>query len=176
MTSSQAESCVAIAVYRNIDDADIGLQCLEKTGYTRDDVSIIRQGDQAELTELAKKAPESNANDNQTDDSTETGGAAASGAALGGSTAAALSVATLIGPFMIAGPVLGAITGAAAGSGIASLSHYGFDHDMTASIEKSLAEGGIAIVAHGDQTATQEAARVLSTTPIKDLYHLDEPA
>ncbi len=153
---SAHQSCV-VAVYKSAEDADIGLQVLEKSRYTNETVSIATKQSDESVTELErlKKVP---------DGSPPTEASAGLGGAVGGTIGAMLGTATLIGPFMIAGPLAGMAIGAGAVGLASATEKWGVKKDVTRDYERRVSEGGVLILVTGTDVRLDEAQRLLKTT------------
>lgn len=152
-----SNQCV-VAEYQSLSDADIGMQILEKSGFTNDHVSLVtKAGDQAadELRSLKSFQTESPPAD----------GAVATGAMTGTAITTPLAVSTLIGPFMIAGPLAGLVTGAALGGLLSNTDRWGVNGDAATDYEQRVADGSVlVVVSHDDPVILDDAVRSLKTS------------
>ncbi len=91
------------------------------------------------------------------------------GMLIGGTVAAPIAAATLIGPFIIAGPLVGIAIGAAVGS-LIKMENWGVAHDVTADYEQRVKSGSVLVIVHDvDDLTLDDAKASLKTTGAKSL-------
>lgn len=160
--------CV-VAEFRTRAGAKLALEVLERNHYTLDNVSVVMQRDDPATEKL---------DDSQADDSTPTGQVTAKspdsssvglGMLLGGTIAAPLALGTMIGPFFLAGPLVGMGIGAALG-GLFSSHQRGNPDDDIPTYEDRVKAGSILIIVTGDErVGLNDAEAVLATTNPKTM-------
>lgn len=152
------DQCV-IAEYESAEQARIGLEVLEKAGFTTEAVSVVTRrndsaGELAHLDRDAAEQPEGPPNE------TPTG----LGMLLGGGVAAPLAAFTMVGPFMLAGPIAGIAAGAAVGRVLGSTKAFGVHESAREAYERRVQEGAVLVMVHDEAMRLDEAEAVLSTT------------
>lgn len=158
------DRCV-IAEYDSPETARVGLEVLEKNGFTTETVSVVTHRDKASVGELshlerdATEAPEGPPNE------TPTG----LGMLLGGGVAAPIAAFTMVGPFMLAGPIAGIAAGAAVGRLLGSTNEWGVHESAREAYERRVHEGAVLVIVHDEPLRLDEAESVLSTTSPRNL-------
>jgi len=161
MTTQDANQCL-LAEYESFSNAKVGLQVLETADFTSDTVSIVTRADDPALGGLDETA-------DRTTDSPPSGTSTGVGSAVGGSLGAALGAMTMIGPLMVAGPLVGLAAGAGAGAALSQTERWGVDHDLIEDYEAKIAEGAVLILITGDSIRLDDAERLLKTTDVRSL-------
>ncbi|WP_253157742.1 hypothetical protein [Stieleria tagensis] len=148
------DQCV-VAEFRSLADADIGLQVLEKAHFTNENVSVVSQRHDNQLPEIESR---------KTTDSLPIDGGATAGAVVGGGVGTALGTASLIGPFLVAGPLLGMALGAGAAGLLTATQQWGMKEADTHNYEQRIREGAVLIIVAEDRkTRLDEAEQLLQT-------------
>jgi outer membrane lipoprotein SlyB len=151
-----SDQCL-IAEFDSRKTAQLGLEVLEKAGFTTEQVSVVRQtvdgdaianSDAIEGLEVSTKTPAA------------TFGI---GALLAGGALTPIAASTLIGPFFLAGPLVAAGLGAAAGGMLGSASPWGVTETENASYEERVRAGAVLIVVNGGLGDINEAQASLRT-------------
>ncbi|QEG39743.1 DUF1269 domain-containing protein [Roseimaritima ulvae] len=151
-----------IAEYDHSEAAKAGLEILEKNGFTLENVSVVSNVSDpaAEHLHELHDLPQHGSADTLTDDRNTT-----LGMLIGGSLAAPIAAGTLIGPFIIAGPLVGMALGAAVGSLLKGTKKWGVEHDVAADYEERVREGAVLIIVNAHEDARlNEAQTLLDTT------------
>ncbi len=156
-----------IAEYETNAAAKVGLEVLEKSGFTLDQVSVVSHADDSASEHLhdLQDEPESQ----QSGASAPEGRNTSLGMLIGGTVAAPIAAGTLIGPFMIAGPLVGIAIGAVVGS-LIKMENWGVTHDVTADYEQRVKSGSVLVIVHDVSDLTLDDAKAsLKTTGPKSL-------
>ncbi len=156
MAEAQQKQCV-IAQCANEEKVELALEVLEKTGFTKEDVSVIRSVQQFKDADAPvggeNLAPEAGPEDS----------AVASSTLVGGALGATVGAVTLVGPLLVVGPLAGVALGAAAGGLMNLIGGREVDRETIESYEQSVAAGSALIIVDGDTTRLNQAERVLRT-------------
>jgi len=156
------DETVLIGMFENLDRLDIALEALEKAGFDQRSVSIITSSQNKQLQQIE---PDGNlsrqtARAMQEVSSEKTMGASTlAGGALGG----ALGAATLMGPLLVAGPILGLTAGAVAGSLLSAVESWGVGRDVAERYQASVEAGHPLVLIRDSGPRLGEAERVLAT-------------
>ena len=157
-----------IAEYATIEAANVGLEVLQSDDFTPEEVSVVTRQHATTIADEGELV-------SQSSDSPSTGKTVALGAIIGGAIATPLAVGTMIGPFFIAGPLIGILAGAAVGGVLKSVAKWGVDNDAAERYEQRVAEGAILIlVSTDDSIRLNDAEQLLRTTSPESLeqFHL----
>ncbi len=147
--------CV-IAEFTDRRSTEIAIEVLNKSHYTDDCVSVVTQANDVEDTfadEAKGKAPASPPGEKTTAAST----------LAGGTLGAVLGTATMMGPMLVAGPLIGMAAGAVGGSLLSAVEGFGVRQDVGRRYEDKVAGGSCLIIVTGDQLKVSEAERILKT-------------
>lgn len=158
------DQCV-IAEYDSAEKAQVGLEVLEKNGFTTETVSVVSRRNEESvgaLAHLERDAPETS---EDRPEETSTG----LGMLLGGGVAAPIAAFTMVGPFMLAGPIAGIAAGAVAGRVLGGAHKWGVHESARESYERRVKEGAVLIIVHDDSIRLDDAESVLSTTQPRKL-------
>jgi uncharacterized membrane protein len=156
MTETEAKQCV-IAQCANEDKTKLALEVLAKTGFTNENVSVVRSVQQLKDAD-APIGGEDLAPEVRPEDS-----AVASATMVGGALGATVGAVSLVGPLLVVGPLAGVALGAAAGGLLNLIGGREVDRERIESYEQSVAEGSVLIIVDGDATRLNQAERVLRT-------------
>lgn len=155
-----------VAEYENYADARIGLEVLEKCGFTMDQVSVVSRASDPASKHLQAL---------QTDEPPSSSGSAADGRnaslgmLIGGTVAAPIAAGTMIGPFIIAGPLVGMAIGAAVGS-LLNMESWGVTRDVSVDYEQRVQAGSVLVIVHDvEEFQLTDAELSLKTTGPKSL-------
>lgn len=162
-----------VVAYENLSKAEVALAALEKARFTRDNVSLIRNGDTSSLDE--NRDDNVYDSDHVADDNVDGGSSAAAGAGAGAVAAAPFAVATMIGPLLIAGPLAGALTGAAVGGFFGMLSEYGDGERSVAELRRLVDGGAVLIVIEDDLTRIMDAEQICQTCDPEAVVRFEPP-
>lgn len=164
--------CV-VAEFRTRAGAKLALEVLERNHYTRENVSVVMHSDDP----AAEKLDDMQAGDaipaDQVEATSPDGRSVGLGMLLGGMIAAPLALGTMIGPFILAGPLVGMGIGAAFG-GLFSSHQRGDTEDENLSYENRVKGGSVlVIVTQDEQIGLNEAEAVLATTNPKTMERFE---
>jgi len=164
--------CV-VAEFRTRAGAKLALEVLERNHYTRENVSVVMHSDDP----AAEKLDDMQAGDaipaDQVEATSPDGRSVGLGMLLGGMIAAPLALGTMIGPFILAGPLVGMGIGAAFG-GLFSSHQRGDTADENLSYENRVKGGSVlVIVTQDEQIGLNEAEAVLATTNPKTMERFE---
>lgn len=156
--------CV-IAEYDSAEQARVGLEVLEKSGFNTETVSVVTRRHKETVDELAhldEDAEEVHPEpaDEDVPEETPTG----LGMLLGGGLAAPLAAFTMIGPFMLAGPIAGIAAGGAVGRILGGTKRWGVHESAREAYERRVQEGAVLVMVHDEAMRLDEAETLLSTT------------
>ncbi|QDT07050.1 hypothetical protein K227x_54750 [Rubripirellula lacrimiformis] len=159
-----------IAEYDTSAAAKLALEVLEKCGFTLNQVSVVANADDpaaAYLKDLPRKDPHEQSEQHSA--SAPEGRSTSLGMLIGGTVAAPIAAGTLVGPFIIAGPLLGMAIGAAVG-GLFDMESWGVEQDTTADYQQRVKSGSVLVIVHDvDQRRLSEARTTLNATDPKSL-------
>ncbi|QEF97623.1 hypothetical protein Mal15_16640 [Stieleria maiorica] len=150
------QNCL-IAEYTNERDFQIAIEVLEKAHYTQDEVSIVKHADDSRLAEIEEA-------EDKTPTSMSGEKAAAAGTIAGGTLGAALGTMTLIGPLLVAGPLLGMAAGAVGGGLVGTVKSWGVDDEVAASYEAKVRDGAMLLIVTTNDLRLKGAEQILKTT------------
>lgn len=145
-----------IAAFSDRESFATALEVLETGDFTEDSVSLVTRPEDVSQTEAAAaedRTPASPPDEKTTAASTLAGGA------LG----ALVATPTMIGPFIVAGPLLGMAAGAVGGGLLSSVESWGVRHDVGQQYEQRLERGERLIIITDEQTRLDQAERLLKT-------------
>ena len=145
-----------VAEFKNRDELQTALQVLEMAGFTTEHVSTITRSDdvsESTIPETSTRTGQSPPNEKSVAASTLTGGAVGT----------ILGIGTMLGPFMIAGPILGMAAGAAGGGILSAASDMGINRDVGSDYEKRIRNGSLLLIVTGTAAELDEAEKSLRT-------------
>ncbi len=167
-----------VAEFESQEAAEVGIEVLRKFDFHTDAISVVWKGHTKELEKVDRGDDE---NSLSVEKSTGIGAAIAAG------VGTPLSITTVMGPIMIAGPIIAAASGAAIGAAttkaaqhqqahqsssdrvdsrglFAMANHYGINSHSASEYEKRISEGAILIIVTSTPPRLDEAQRGLKTT------------
>ena len=147
-----------IAEFENKESFQTAIRVLEASRFTPDEVSFVTRNTD-EDRELLHTATD---HDKQSVPAPEKTTAAAT--LVGGTLGAALGTMSMIGPFFVAGPILGMAAGAVGGSLLSSVEGSGVARNVATRYEKKVNDGSMLIIVMGDRIRLDEANNALETT------------
>jgi len=178
-TSDQTASCnfslkaftvtqCVIAEFRSFEAAKLALEALEVNKFTLEEVSVVSSVNDPAAVRLKELEPQDSPQDITSKEApgrtTTDHKSVGLGMLIGGSVAAPIAAATLIGPVLVAGPLVGMAVGAAVGGLLKSTSEWGVDLDATKDYEKRVKNGAVLIIVHSEnRVSLDEAEAVLKT-------------
>lgn len=164
--------CV-VAEFRTRPDAKLALEVLTRNHYTRENVSVVMHADDPTAENLDEFRDEDGISAAQVEAKSPDGRSVGLGMLLGGAVAAPLALGTMIGPFIIAGPILGMGIGAALG-GLFSSHQQGDTAEEEPSYEDRVKAGSILVIVTEDELiGLNEAEAVLATTNPKTMERFE---
>lgn len=143
--------CV-VAEFRTRAGAKLALEVLERNHYTRDNVSVVMHKQDPTAEKLGDLQEDGAIPESQVTAKSPDGRSIGLGMLLGGAIAAPLALGTMIGPFILAGPLVGMGVGAAFGGLFSSHQRRDLD-DETPTYEDRVKAGSILIVVTGDDAS-----------------------
>jgi hypothetical protein len=149
-----------VAVFDRFDQANASFDVLRNAGYSPDDVSIVRQGEDG----APPQAPAQGAGETKATAGTVTG--ASIGALVGGALGLAALVIPGIGPILAIGPIAAALSGAVAGGAVGGLVGsfvgLGIPTDEAKDYEAAVRSGAVIVaVKVADEGAATQVADLL---------------
>ncbi|GAA5505806.1 DUF1269 domain-containing protein [Novipirellula caenicola] len=161
-----SEKCL-IAEFNNSEKFRTAIEVLETADFTTEEVSIVTHASDENLSEL-RQATETNESGLSAEKTT------AASTLAGGTLGAALGTMTMIGPMLVAGPIVGMAAGAVGGSLMSAVSRWGIEHDVAAQYEAKVRDGSVLVIVTGDAIRVNEAAAMLRTVPPTSLEQFDK--
>ncbi|MGV3485445.1 MAG: hypothetical protein ACO1RT_13590 [Planctomycetaceae bacterium] len=156
----------AIAEYESLEGARVGIEVLEKSHFTEDEVSLVTGASDSAINEL-QQLPDVPV------DKPADGRAAGLGMLIGGAAATPLAMGTMVGPFMVAGPLLGLALGAGGGSLFEGTESESL-RNLSADYESRVKAGSVLIfVAVDSRVRLDDAVNSLITTGPKSLERIE---
>jgi len=159
--------CV-IAEFGTSAAAKLALETLDVNKFTLEEVSVVSSVNDPAAVLLQELEPQDSAKDSTPKEApgdTLTDYKSVSlGMLIGGSAVAPIAAATMIGPFIVAGPLVGMAVGAVVGGLLKSTGEWGVDLDATKDYERRVNEGATLIIVHSENRVNlDEAEAVLKT-------------
>lgn len=145
-----------IAEFSDRQSLETAIEVLDQAHYTNDNVSVVTQADEVQdtLVDDAKDmTPASPPGEKTTAAST----------LAGGTLGAVLGTATMMGPMLVAGPIVGMAAGAVGGGVLSAVESFGVRHDVGQQYESKVARGSRLVIVTGDELRVNEAERMLQT-------------
>jgi len=150
-----SDQCL-IAEFSDRSSFETALDVLDKAHYTDEHVSVVTRADEVEHT-LAGAATD-------TPPESPPGGKTTAATTLAGGTLGAfLGTATMMGPMLVAGPILGMAAGAFGGILLSNVESFGVKRNVGRQYETKVAHGSCLVIVTGDDFEINDAARVLKT-------------
>ncbi len=166
------KECV-VAEFRTRAGAKLALEVLERNHYTLKNVSVVMHNDDPATDKLDDLRQDEAIPADQVQAKAPDSRGVGLGMLLGGTIAAPLAMGTMIGPFFLAGPLVGMGLGAAFG-GLFSSHQRGDLAEDNPSYEDRIKAGSILIVVTEDeQIGLNEAEAVLATTNPKTMERFE---
>lgn len=146
-----------VAEYRSLEKANVGLQVLTNLDFASDAVSIVSLNHQGTLEHV-------DTHDQDDQDPHELSRSMEVGALLAGTALAPTFLGTIIGPLIVAGPLLAVIAGASMGGVLDGAARWGIHPHAAKDYEQKIADGAILIVVTSTPPRLDEAQASLKTT------------
>jgi len=147
-----------IAEFENENSFQTAIRVLEASHFSPDEVSVVTKNTDGSH-ELLQAGTD---HDTQSAPASEKTTAVAT--LVGGTLGAALGTMSMIGPFFVAGSILGMAAGAVGGSVVGSVEGSGISRNVAAQYEQKVNDGSILIIVLGDRIRLDEANSALMTT------------
>lgn len=156
----------AIAEYDSLESARLGIEVLEKSHFTDKEVSLVTSASDSAVAQLQGLHDE-------TAESSGPGRGVGLGMLIGGAAAAPVAVGTMIGPFIVAGPLLGLAVGAGLG-GLFEGAKNDTLRNLSEDYENRVKAGSVLIVVSVDnRVRLDDAVNPLVTTGPKSLERIE---
>ena len=156
----------AIAEYESLGAAKVGIEVLEKSHFTEEEVSLVTGAGDSALQEL-QQLPD------VPDDRPADGRGVGLGILIGGAAATPVAIGTMVGPFMVAGPLLGFAVGAGAGSLFEGAESESL-RSLSADYEERVKAGSVLIfLTVNSRVRLDDAVNALITTGPKSLERIE---
>ncbi len=190
-----------VAQYSSIEEANVGLQVLDKLGLDHSAISLVARSnltapiansttDESSRDQDLSRHDEAVVRDEaasvvdrlKAPESQQLAAGAGAGAALATGLALPLSISTAVAPFFIAGPLVAAVVGAIGGATIgAGQAKDGDDQDgdqagRTTHYRQLVEQGATLVIYSGNRAMALEAERGLKTTHAQRVELLDGEA
>jgi len=89
----------------------------------------------------------------------------------GGTLGAAVGAMTMVGPLLVAGPILGMAAGAIGGSLLSLVESWGVEPDVANDYEEKVRSGSCLVIVSGDEMRLREAEQLLMTVGPASINH-----
>lgn len=152
---TMSDECL-IAEFRDQQSFHNALEVLEKSDYPTDQISVITSADEVEGSR-ADDAVDTSTSSPPTEKTT------AASTVTGGTLGAVLGTATMVGPMLIAGPIIGMAAGAVGGSLLSTVESWGVQKDVGDQYEARVRKGAKLILLSGDSVRLDRGQRMLKT-------------
>jgi len=148
-----------VAEYPTAEKAQLGLQVLTNLDFASDAISIVSLNHEGTLGHVSLPEPDPDGEDaHKLSKSIEVG------ALLGSAALAPAFLGTVIGPLMVAGPLVALIAGASIGGVLDETSRWGIHRDAAKHYEQRIKDGAILIIVTSTAPRLDEAQASLKTT------------
>lgn len=148
-----------VAEYPTAEKAQLGLQVLTNIDFASDAISIVSLKHAGTLGHLVLPAP-----DPDHEDAHELSKSMEVGALLGGAALAPAFLGTVVGPLMVAGPLVALVAGASIAGVLDETARWGVHHGAAEHYEQRIKEGAILIIVTSTPPRLDEAQASLKTT------------
>ncbi len=156
MSNRTAPIQCLIAEFPGRDTLETAIEVLDKSGYTTECVSIVTRASDIDQSPLGGV-------DEHPGDTLPAEKTTAATTLAGGTLGAILGTATMVGPMLVAGPILGMAAGAIGGSVISAVETYGVKKDIGQQYADRIHDGSALVIVTGDDAKLGEAQRLLKT-------------
>lgn len=143
-----------IAQFDDVEKARLGLEVLAKAGYGAENVSVVTLHDDPAIHDSSQL-------EKSHDDSQGIISGAGVGGVLGGALAIPLAASTLLGPFILAGPLVGIGAGAFLGGLLGSSASQ---ENVNKAYRESVEQGGVLVIVTGDNSELLDASASIKTS------------
>ncbi|QDT07038.1 hypothetical protein K227x_54630 [Rubripirellula lacrimiformis] len=151
-----------IAEFTDVTSFRTALEVLEKSQFSERDVSLVTKSDQVSESVIGDTKDTKPA-------SPPAGKTTGAATIAGGTLGAMLGTATLMGPMLVAGPLIGMAAGAAGGSVLSAIESWGVHRDVGKGYEERVRNGSQLIVLTGKDIDLSEGEQLLKTCGPKSL-------
>jgi hypothetical protein len=150
-----------IALFDETEKARLGLEILTKAGYGADHISIVTLHDDPAISDASTNSGSGAGElEKSTEDSKGVAAGAGVGGVLGGAFALPLAASTLLGPFILAGPLVGIGVGAFLGGMLGSSAEQ---EDTNKAYRENVEQGGVLIIVTGSHAELLDASASVKT-------------
>jgi outer membrane lipoprotein SlyB len=146
-----------VAEYPTIAKALSGLEILTNLDFASDAISVVSLNHTGTLEHVALK-------EGDAEGTRELSNSMKIGAFLGGTALAPVYLGSMIGPLMIAGPIVALIAGATAGGLLDGTLRWGINKHAAKDYEQKIKDGSVLIIVTSTPPRLDEAAASLKTT------------
>ncbi|MEZ6091356.1 MAG: DUF1269 domain-containing protein [Pirellulaceae bacterium] len=151
-----------VAEFNNRDELLTALRVLEMAGFTDGEVSTITRSEDVSDSSIPDSSPHMGS-------SPPNEKSVAASTLAGGALGAILGTTTMLGPFMIAGPILGMAAGAAGGGALTAAAEIGINREVGTDYEQRVRDGSLLLIVTGTSAQVDEAEKSLKTCGPKSL-------
>ena len=155
---SKADHAIVVAAYSEEHSVDTAIECLEKSEFRSEEVSLVRRRSDEEGDTTNGQSEPSTTGDTMAD-----AGAVGGGAAIGGA-AGLMAASTLMGPLLVAGPLAGVLAGGVAGATAAAIADHDDEASLAAKLNEMVRDGSQLIVVRSSPSRVVDAEAILATT------------
>ncbi len=148
-----------VAEYTTAEKAQLGLQVLTNIDFASDAISIVSLNHEGGLGHLVLPEP-----DADHEDAHEISKSMEVGALLGSAALAPTFLGTVVGPLMVAGPLVALVAGASIAGVLGGTSHWGVHGVAAEHYAQRIKEGAILIIVTSTPPRLDEAQASLKTT------------
>ncbi|SRR6056297_3591661 len=145
-----------IAEFADRSSFETAIEVLRKGNFRQDDFSVVTTAEDVDDA-VAPSAKTT------TDDSPPAEETTGTSILVGGTLGGVLGTATMIGPLLLAGPIVGMAAGAVGGGLLSAVQSWGVRHDVALDYEQRVADGSRLIIVNGDELKVSEAERMMKT-------------
>ncbi|MEO8270598.1 MAG: DUF1269 domain-containing protein [Aureliella sp.] len=148
-----------VAEYSTAEKAQLGLEVLANLDFATDAISIVSLNHEGTLGHLVLPEP-----DPDDEDAHELSKSMEVGALLGGAVLAPAFLGTIIGPLIVAGPLVALVAGASIGGVLDGTSRWGIQRNAAEHYEQRIKDGAVLIIVTSTPPRLDEAESSLKTT------------
>lgn len=169
---TESDQAIVVAAYPDERSIGTAIECLEKSRFRSEEVSLVRRHSKANSTrprsptEPATKsidAEQAAAAKPSATDTMSDSGAVGGGAAIGG-VAGLMAASTLMGPLLVAGPLAGMLAGGVAGATAAAVAERSESSSLATKMDQMVGDGLQLVVVRSSISRVVDAEAILATT------------
>lgn len=161
MTTKTNEHCL-VARFVADESVDPAVQMLIEEGFTAEQVSVVKKGDNSSDAEQVAINPGDDAQE-------RVAWGAGTGTAIGALAGFAVLTLPVAGPVLLAGPIAAGATGGIVGGFLGSMLGWGVTEDTVADYEQRIRAGEALVIVYGRPDETAKAHRLLQVTQPAEL-------